>query len=312
MAERILKTFEMFAGYGGGLFAIKRAGIPHECIGFSEIKPHAITCFENNHRDIKNFGDCTQIDPINLPDFDLLTAGFPCQPFSSAGKQKGELDIRGTLFNEIIRIAEVKNPKYMLLENVRGLTFRNMKDTFDKILSELDRIGYNVFWKILDSRDYGTPQSRKRVFFVCFRKDLQITNFDFPEPEELKIYLKDIVEPKTDTTLVSVSWRNKNRSKHQQKGEAYGKYPNEYIYQYNKDIGVSFCIASARHEFRVGTIEDLENARDLTPQECFRLMGFFNDEIDISNLKKNQQYDLAGNGWDINLVSKIFKSMIRQ
>ena len=79
--------------------------------------------------------------------------------------------------------------------------------------------------------------------------------------------------------------------------------------RYNKDIGVSFTIKSARHEFRVGTIEDLDSARDLTPQECFRLMGFFNDEIDISGLTKTQQYDLAGNGWDINLVAKIFQRM---
>jgi DNA (cytosine-5)-methyltransferase 1 len=304
-----ISYFELFAGYGGGGFSLNKANIPSECVGFSEIKPHAVKCFEANHKGVKGFGDCTQIDPSKLPDFDLLTAGFPCQPFSSAGKQKGELDIRGTLFNEIIRIAEVKTPKYMLLENVRGLTFRNMKDTFDKILSELDRIGYTVYWKILNSKHYGSPQNRQRVFFVCFRKDLEITEFTFPEPEELTIYLKDIVEPPTDTTLVSVSWRNKNRSKHQQRGEAYGKYPNEYIYQYNKDIGVSFCIVSARHEFRVGTIEDLENARDLTPQECFRLMGFVHDEIDISGLTKTQQYDLAGNGWDINVVSKIFQQM---
>ena len=133
-SSKPLTYFELFAGYGGGGFALNKAGIASECVGFSEIKPHAIKCFQANHKGVKGFGDCTQIEPSKLPDFDLLTAGFPCQPFSEAGTRKGEMDIRGTLFNEIMRIAEVKKPKYMLLENVRGLTFRNMKDTFDKIL----------------------------------------------------------------------------------------------------------------------------------------------------------------------------------
>jgi DNA (cytosine-5)-methyltransferase 1 len=84
----------------------------------------------------------------------------------------GEADSRGTLFNEIIRIAEVKQPKYMLLENVKGLTCKKFKPTFNKILSELDRIGYNCYWKVLNSKDYGIPQSRARVWFVCFRKDI--------------------------------------------------------------------------------------------------------------------------------------------
>src|SRR4030042_813856 len=122
-----IKVFEMFAGYGGASFALKRIGIEHEVVGYSEIKQNAIKLFEMNHKGIKNYGACTKINPHELPDFDLLTSGFPCQPFSEAGLRKGELDTRGTLFNEIIRIAEVKKPKIMLLENVRGLTFENNK-----------------------------------------------------------------------------------------------------------------------------------------------------------------------------------------
>ena len=312
MVEGVLKTFEMFAGVGGGVFALKRAGIPHECVGFSEIKPHALTCLKNNHKGIKNFGDCTKIDLNEIPNFDLLTGGFPCQPFSQAGKRKGELDIRGTLFYDIIRVAKHKKPKYLLLENVKGLTYKDMKATFDKILSELDEVGYDVYWKVLNSRDYGTPQSRKRIFFVCFRKDMNINDYEFPQEQELKIFLKDLVIPPSEIDLVSIAKRNKNRSKHQHKGEKYGKYPKEYINQYHKDIGVSYTIKSALHECKVGVIERLDEARCLTPKECFRLMGFFDDEIDLSNLSKNQQYDLAGNGWDINLVSQILKSMIEQ
>jgi len=159
----------MFAGYGGAEFSLKKAGIEYECIGFSEIDKYAIQCFEQNHKG-KNFGDCTKINPNELPDFDLLTGGFPCQSFSVAGKGLGELDTRGTLFNEIIRIAEVKKPKMMLLENVKGLTNKPHRATFEKILSELDRIGYVVKWKVLNSKEYGIPQNRERVIFCLFFK----------------------------------------------------------------------------------------------------------------------------------------------
>jgi DNA (cytosine-5)-methyltransferase 1 len=211
----MIREFCMFAGYGGSVFALKKANIPHELVGFSEIDKYAIQCFIQNHitnnshllhmevvnggLDIaiavpKNWGDCRTINPNELPDFDLLTGGFPCQAFSNAGKMQGEADQRGTLFYEIIRIAEVKKPKYMLLENVKGLTSKKFKDTFNKILSELDRIGYNVYWKVLNSKDYGIPQSRARIWFVCFRKDIDKGTFKFPEQEELKIRLKDLLE----------------------------------------------------------------------------------------------------------------------
>lgn len=305
-----IKVFDMFSGYGGAEFALMKAEIPHECIGFSEIKKHAITCFEKNHPNIKNFGDCTKINAKDLPDFDLLTGGFPCQPFSEAGKHGGESDTRGTLFHDIIRIAKAKQPRYMLLENVKGLTFDTHKKTFAKILKELKRINYNVYWEVLNSKHYGIPQNRERVLFVCFRKDIDV-GFTFPKKEKLKIFLKDIVDPPTKDELVSVAWRNKNRSKHQAKGVAYGAFPKIYHYQYYKDIGVSFTVKSTLHEFMVGKITDLKNARNLTPKECFRLMGFLNDEIILDNLSDSQKYDLAGNGWEINLISKIFKQMFK-
>lgn len=305
-----IKVFDMFSGYGGAEFALKKAGIEHKCIGFSEIKKSAIICFNNNHPNIKNFGDCTKIIVEDLPNFDLLTGGFPCQPFSEAGKHKGELDIRGTLFYDIIRIAEAKKPRYILLENVRGLTSKPHKETFDKILSELNRIGYKVYWDILNSKEHGTPQNRERVLFVCLRKDIDSV-FEFPEKEKLKLFLKDILEKPTSETIVSIAWRNKNRSKHQSMGLPYGTFPKKYHYQYYKDIGVSFAVKSAWHEFLVGKMDDLENARKLTPKECFRLMGFFNDEINLEGLSNSQKYDLAGNGWDINLISKVFEQMFK-
>lgn len=192
-----IRLMSLFSGFGGPEFALQKANIDYEVVGYSEIDKYAIQMYEQNHGDIKNYGDCTKINPKELPDFDLLTGGFPCQAFSQAGSQQGELDPRGTLFYEIIRIAEVKKPKWMVLENVEGLTTSKFRNTFNKILEELYRIGYNVSYKLLNTKDYGIPQNRNRIIFVCYRDDLEM-NFEFPEKEKLTIFLKDILEKEVD------------------------------------------------------------------------------------------------------------------
>lgn len=446
-----LKLFEMFSGYGGASFALKKADIPFETVGYSEIDKYAIQCYSQNHTNTcnyglcirgdymstpKNFGDCTKINPEEIPDFDLLTGGFPCQSFSVAGKGLGELDTRGTLFNEIIRIAEIKQPKYMLLENVKGLTNKKHKATFDKILSELKRIGYNVNWKVLNSKNYGIPQSRDRVWFMCTRKDLNL-NIEFPQPVELKLFLKDILEENVDVkyylsrekiqkaliqrkaktfstgksrgnlcldrndrgyaltlmtsecgetrmgnlvsgaqlrtyprtkqegvvrskrlevrkdeisnTVVTQSTDNlvktngvlsilqvgnttpKSKRENPQTGRVYNpdgvspalncmqggnRQPQVIITpdtsycidaNYAKGTSVEQYLIKKRRQL----VSDNISIRKLTPTECFRLMGFLDDGINLESLSNTQRYKLAGNGWDINLVSKIFERMFK-
>jgi len=192
-----MKILELFSGYGTASFALKQLGIDYECVGYSDIDKYANQCFQQNHGG-KELGDVTKINPNDLEDFDLLTGGFPCQAFSVAGKGLGELDIRGTLFNEIIRIAAVKKPRYMLLENVKGLISKRHKPTFNKIISELYKIGYFVKWKVLNTKEHGIPQNRERVFFVCCKSWNEFCNYEWPETEELKIFLKDILEEEVD------------------------------------------------------------------------------------------------------------------
>lgn len=397
-----IKLFEMFAGYGGATFALNKAGIPFECVGYSEIDKFAIQCYEQNHEG-KNYGDCTKMDPKELPEFDLLTGGFPCQAFSVAGKGLGELDTRGTLFNEIIRVAEEKKPRWMLLENVKGLTTKRHNNTFQKILSELDRIGYDVHWKILNSREHGIPQNRERVFFVCFDRAgllAEEREFEFPEKEELKLLLKDIVDdevdqkyylsqeiverllydlPKTIGTNAVITPGRKTKSQNGRRikedgepmftlnAEPHGvvqlnkpKHSNNRIYSVDgysptlRDMsaggnrqpfilvknatkkgylkaypGDGVNLDHLNSKTRRGRVQpnvigalqcsdargivtkDL-TIRKLTPTECFRLMGFLDDEIIVEGISNSQQYKLAGNGWDINLVSKIFKQMFKE
>ena len=131
----IIKVFEGFAGYGGASFALKRSGLLHEVVGYSEIDKYASRLYDANFPNIKNWGDISKIDAEELPDFDLFTGGFPCQPFSSAGLMHGENDKygRGTLVYHIFRICEIKRPQFVLLENVKGLTSKKIRATFEAI-----------------------------------------------------------------------------------------------------------------------------------------------------------------------------------
>jgi len=136
------------------------------CIGYSEIDKYAIQIYQKHFPNHKNYGDITEIKAEELPDFDLLVGGFPCQAFSIAGKRKGFKDTRGTLFFEIARIIRQKQPRLLLLENVKGLLSHNKGDTFLTIIQSLDELGYDLQWQVLNSKNHGVPQNRERVFII--------------------------------------------------------------------------------------------------------------------------------------------------
>lgn len=160
----------MFAGIGGFRAGLTRAG-GFQCVGHCEIDKYADASYRAIH-DIREeeryYPDARKIDPNDLPDFDLLCGGFPCQPFSYAGQRRGFADARGTLFFEIARLAEAKRPRYLLLENVPGILGHDNGRTFAAILAALDDLGYHVEWTVLNSKHHGVPQSRKRVFLICY------------------------------------------------------------------------------------------------------------------------------------------------
>ena len=310
-----MKILELFSGYGTASFALKRIGMNYELVGYSDIDKYANQCFKQNHcpydKDDKlRLGDVTKINPNELEDFDLLTGGFPCQAFSNAGKRKGEIDPRGTLFNEIIRIAEVKQPKYMLLENVKGFTFKKFKDTFDKVLSELDRIGYTVYWKVLNSKDFGVPQNRERVWFVCFRKDVEHV-FEFPKERELELVVKNILLPLVNRDKINNKRLNQILSfktgKENPKYELTGDTPSGVSRQ--KDRIYSTISPTLNCTVDEVLFEIDNEILKLTGKEHFRLMGFFKDEINLNSLTERQIKKLAGNGQDVNVVTLLFKQM---
>lgn len=160
----------MFAGIGGFRAGLARAG-GFQCVGHCEIDKYADASYRAIHEIEEEelyYPDARKINPADLPDFDLLCGGFPCQAFSNAGKRRGFDDARGTLFFEIARLAQAKRPSYLLLENVPGLLSHDKGRTFAAILAALDDLGYHVEWSVLNSKHFGVPQSRKRLFLICY------------------------------------------------------------------------------------------------------------------------------------------------
>ena len=311
-----IRLFESFAGYGGASFALKKAGIPFETVGYSENDKFAIDLYEKNHPKVPGFGDITQINPKDLPDFDLFTGGFPCQPFSQVGLGKGEEDIRGTLFYDIIRICEFKKPQHILLENVKGLKTNRHGKTLQTIVKSLTKLGYDVVIELLNSKDFGIPQNRDRLWIYAFKGSLPLSFRLDPPKQKLKTFLKDVLDKNPDPKLF------KTQEQVERLKELYGlKFEvsePSCADLYNKNIrtdGISITILEPHHN-KMRIVHPPEKnklkVRNYSVDEHFRLMGFKDGEIDFNGQSYQQLCKRAANGWDINLASKIFEQIFQQ
>ena len=206
------------------------------CVGYSEIDKYAIATYENRFPDHRNYGDITAIDAATLPDFELLVGGFPCQAFSVAGKRAGFLDkTRGTLFFELCRILDAKRPRHFVFENVKGLLSHDGGRTFDTIIATLDDLGYDLQWQVLNSKNYGVPQNRERVFIVGHLRGE-------PRPQVFPIF---------------------------QVGRVLDEEP-EWQTQATHPIRAGYKAGQGGNDF----IREVSGIRRLTPLECERLQGF--------------------------------------
>ena len=180
---------DLFSGIGGFRLAFESVG--GKCVFSSDIDKWANETYFMNFGEYPH-GDISEIDENQIPDHDILCAGFPCQPFSIGGYRKGFCDTRGTLFFEIERILKAKKPKMFLLENVKGLTNHDKGRTFKVIKESLWNLGYSLFYQVLNSKDYGVPQNRERIFIVGFRDEVK--SFKFPIPIENKANINELLE----------------------------------------------------------------------------------------------------------------------
>ena len=323
-----IKVFEGFAGYGGASFGLKRSHVNHEVIGFSEFDDDAVELYEYNFPKVHNYGDITKIDEksADFPDFDLFTGGFPCQPFSTVGKRQGQEDERGrgTLFGDIIRICEVKQPKYILLENVKGLRTGKMKATFEVILSELRRIGYDVRHAVLNSKDYGIPQTRERLWIFGYLGTLPETFELVPPVEPLMGHFADFLDPNPAEDLYKSQAQidRIHEIHHHEPGLFDVDHP--YCYDiYNRKLRLDdICMTITPPEHNVirvvePMIDGKERFRKLSLDEHFRFMGFRMDGVNNEiKFPPTQNYTRlgrrAGNGWDVNLVGILLNHIFWQ
>lgn len=316
---------DLFAGIGGIRMGVQNAG--GKCVFSSEINKKAAKVYERNFKE-NPLNDVTQLSAKNLPDFDLLCAGFPCQPFSISGKKRGFEDTRGTLFFDICRVISDKKPKAILLENVKHLIHHNKGQTLKTIIQSLQNLNYKVSYRLLNAKDFGVPQNRERIIIIASKNN--IFDFDlivFQRQKILKDYLDangdfEILDKSTytllestkeqDSGLIFCGYRNKNIWK---KGirentlhlSRVHRQPNR-IYSAN---GVHPTIPSQESSGRFFIyIPEFNIVRKLTINECYRIMGFPDDFIKDENLAES--YKQIGNSVCVNMVEAITKEILMQ
>ena len=201
----MLNVLSLFSGIGAFEKALERERIPFNLLNYCEIDKYASKSFSAVHNvsEEKNLVDVTKIDTSKLQNVDLVTYGFPCQDISSAGHQKGFFDENGNvtrsgLFFEALRIIKDIKPKYAIAENVKALTSKKFTSEFQTVLTSLNDVGYNNYYKVLNAKDYGIPQNRERIFIISIRKDIDDGFFVFPSPVPLRTRLKDLLETNVD------------------------------------------------------------------------------------------------------------------
>lgn len=317
----MLKVFESFAGIGSQRKALQRIGVEHEVVGISEIDKYAYQSYCAIHGKTKNYGDITKINTDELPDFDLFTYSFPCTDVSLAGKKKGFIDedgklTRSGLLYEALRIIKDKKPKYLLAENVKNLVSKKFIGDFDKLLNALENLGYKNYWKVLNSCDYGVPQSRERVFIISIRKDI-IQDFKFPIAFENKLKLNDLLEEKVDEKYYIGTKRlsiiNKNL------GDVFRDYfliasSQKNAYKGDGSICPSLTSAMGMGGGQTPMIKDANNRiRKITPLESIRIMNFDDEDyykIKSVGISDSQIYKQCGNSIVVSCLEELFRNLL--
>ena len=305
-----LRFIDLFCGMGGFRIAFEKQG--GKCVFSSDIDKYAQETYQMNFGEIPA-GDITKIDEKDIPDHDVLCAGFPCQPFSTAGKRLGFDDTRGTLFFDVARILKEKQPKAFFLENVRGLTNHDGGKTLEVILSTLDQLGYQYKYEVLNAKDFNVPQNRERWYCIGIRKDLglDINNFSFPKKEKLTNKLSSIIENNNDPDY-SVSkrcWENIEYHVAKKNLEvtpsllAYDIRPSRCHF-ITKDV--SNCLTAKMGTGGNNVAVVVSQKRKLTERECLRIMGY----PDSYKIKTGfQTYKQIGNSVVVPVVCKIAEAL---
>jgi len=304
----------MFAGIGGICLAFKQAGA--NIVWANEIDHYACKTYCHNFGN--NYfieGNIQNIDPAGIPDIDVLTAGFPCQPFSIMGRQQGFADTRGTLYFEILRVIDSKRPKVVLLENVKNLVNHDNGRTFKTIIHTFTKRKYSVKYTVMSPETHANiPQWRDRIFIIAFHEQIQWKAFDFPEEISLMRTINDVVNRRIKPAEhYYYSANNRYYSKLNMRVKN-----TEVIYRID-DSGVAMrewkvCPTlkanMGTYHDRIPVIRDEYGIRKLTPQECLAFQGF-PTEFSFPDIPETEVYKQIGNTVCVPVVERIAQKLIR-
>lgn len=327
MKKNNITFIDLFCGLGGFRIAFENHGA--KCVFSSEIDKWAVETYKENFNEIPH-GDITKIHEENIPEHDILCAGFPCQPFSIAGKRMGFEDTRGTLFFDVARILKAKKPKAFILENVKGIVSHDEGRTLKTIEHTLEDLGYDFSYKVMNALDHGIPQNRERWYCIGFRKDLNVhfvsdsiladsdekKIFMFPEKKELNLFLKDFIEEHSHLEEYKISMIAQSHIKKHLELKKISILPQELVIA--NEVRPSKC------QFRTnGTVPCftakmgtggnnvpiiVNYNRKLTEKECLKLMGFPN----WYKIRKNHQqsYKQLGNSVVVSIIDNFAKKIV--
>jgi DNA (cytosine-5)-methyltransferase 1 len=301
-----MRFIDLFAGIGGIRLGFKRAFEDLTCVFASEWDKHAKITYQANFEH-EPAGDITLIKAEEIPPFDILLAGFPCQAFSIAGLRKGFEDTRGTLFFDVVRIASFHKPQVIFLENVKGLKNHDKGRTFQIIQKTLQNMGYFVYHKVLNARDFGVPQNRERIYIVAFRENV---DFEFPKGFELNKQIQDCFVPEVEHKYY---YNNKplfNRvSKDITKQNTLYQWRRQYVRENKTNVCPTLTANMGMGGHNVPILLDSKGIRKLTPRECANFQGFPINFKLPSSLTDSALYKQIGNSVSVPVVSSIATSI---
>jgi DNA (cytosine-5)-methyltransferase 1 len=324
-----LRSIDLFAGIGGIRLGFENAfGKKIKTVFVSEWDKNAQKTYKDNFSSPKKIhGDITKIDEKDIPKFDICLAGFPCQAFSLAGQRKGFKDnykgmSRGTLFFDVVRICEEHKPMVIFCENVKGLVMHDRGRTFKVIKGSLEELGYKVFDSVLNSKDFGVPQNRERIYIVAFRNDIAPQEFQFPEKTDDTKRLSDIIEKEPVSVKyylsdVYLETLKKHKARHEAKGNGFGYE----IREWDSIAGAIVCGGMGRERnllidkrqkdltpiTHIKGEVNKEGVRKMTPREWARLQGF--PDTYILNQADVHLYKQFGNSVTVPVIEEIAKKI---
>lgn len=312
-----LKFFDFCAGIGGGRLGLENNGL--ECVGHSEIDVDANKTYKIFFGDKeRNIGDLMTADTSAMPDFDVMVGGFPCQTFSSVGKRAGFDDERGQVIFGLMKILKEKNVPYFILENVKGFVSHDGGNSLKTVLKEFDKLGYDVSWKVLNSINFGVPQSRERIYLVGIRKDIPHKPIEWETGTDNKITLKDCLKRLhgKPVDIYNASWQN---YLHKELND--GKFTEDELLEHT-------CIIDRRNQ-------DIRVYKDRTPtlrkgntglyythnKQLYKLNGYqalllqgfpkeFVRKAKDNNIESGKLLEQSGNAMTVNVMTSVCKSLL--